>query len=114
MSIRLFFTALMIAAIVAVVGMASIFAKAVTHDNHAYLSEMIGPEGAARVTEDCGSSYHPDVHCQVDQGCLDSSCSCAVHSVTEIMAGSGDIGPFGTPLDIPKKPPKREFAFASD
>lgn len=113
MPIRSFCTALMIAAVVSVVGMTSIFAKAITHDNHAYLSEMNGSEGAVRVMEDCGSSYHPDVHCQVDQGYLASSCSRAAHSEPEIMSRSGEIGPFGTAPALPRKPPRSEFVSAS-
>lgn len=113
MPIRLFCTALMIAAVVAVVGMTSIFAKSIAHDNHTYLSEWNGSEGAVRVTEVCGSSYHPDAHCQVDQGCLASSSSRGARVEPEILSGVADLGRIGTGPALPEKPPKGEFEFAS-
>lgn len=93
--------------------MTSLFAKVTTHDNHTYLSEMIGSEGAVHVPEDCGSPNHPDAHCQVDQGCLASFCSRSSRSEPETLSRSGDLGPFGTAPALPRKPPKGEFEFAS-
>ena len=113
MPIRPSCTTFLIAAVVAVVGMTSLFAKVTTHDNHTYLSEMIGSEGAVHVPEDCGSPNHPDAHCQVDQGCLASFCSRSSRSEPETLSRSGDLGPFGTAPALPRKPPKGEFEFAS-
>jgi hypothetical protein len=111
MPIRLFCTALMIAAVIATFGMTNVLAKAVTHDGHPHLSEMMASEDAAPVEVSCNSPHHSDIHCQLDQTCLASSCSGAVRSGPEIMSGSGEIAPLGTLSALPKKPPRHEFVF---